>query len=82
MRTAPFRVVDLITTDQDRKFEPAGRLATAIIDLLQEEKDCRPTDLKAIGFEPDEVDAYWHMARALAFVELRLMSGSAPHEGE
>jgi hypothetical protein len=74
MNHAPFLVVDLITTDEDRKFEPAGRMASAIIDLLQRQKVCRPLDLTVMGFAPGEVEDYWHMAHALAAVELKLMS--------
>lgn len=82
MTKPSFRVVDLITTDQDRKFEPAGRLASVIIDLIQKQTNCRPNDLKAIGFPADEVDAHFHMAQALASVELKLMSAPAFSEDE
>lgn len=73
MNTPTFHIVDLITTDPDRKFEPAGRLASAIIGVLQRQENCYPTDLKAVGFEAEEIDAHWHMAHTLAMVELKLM---------
>lgn len=73
MTSSPIRVIDLITTDHDKKFEPAGCLASAIVSLLQQKRQCRPSELVAIGFAAEEVDAYWHMAHALALVEIHLM---------
>jgi len=67
------RVVDLVTTDEGQKFEPAGRMAAAIIDITQEQGGCLPQDLNAKGFAPDEVASHWHLAQSLASVELRLM---------
>ncbi len=75
MKNTTLRVVDLVTTDEDRKFEPAARMASAILDLLQRRNDCRPHDLTAVGFSSDEVSAHWHLAHSLASVELALMSG-------
>ncbi len=71
---ASLRIVDCITTHQDRKFEPAGRMADAIIELTQTNGDCLPQDLNGVGFTPDEVAQHWHMAKSLADVELKLMS--------
>ena len=67
-------VVDLITSDKDKKFAPAGRMATAIIEITRENGGCLPQDLNAKGFTPEEVAAHWHMAQSLAAVELRLMN--------
>lgn len=67
------RVVDLITSDEDKKFAPAGRMASAIIEIVQENGGCLPQDLHARGFTPAEVAQHWHMARSLAAVEIKLM---------
>ena len=73
-KNAPVQVVDLITTDQDKKYEPAGRLATAIVEIVQEQGDCLPQDLFEKGFSPREVFQHWHMALSLANVEINLMN--------
>ena len=70
-------VIDLITTDKDKRFAPAGRMATAIMEITQEQGGCLPQDLNEKGFAPDEVAKYWHMAKSLAEVEIKLMSGKA-----
>jgi len=72
--TPALQVIDLITTDEGRKFAPAGRMATAIIELTQQNGDCFPQDLSSKGFTPKEVAEQWHMAHSLAAVELNLMS--------
>jgi hypothetical protein len=36
-------VVDLVTSDEDRRFAPAGRMAAAIIELTQENGGWRPS---------------------------------------
>jgi hypothetical protein len=68
------RVVDLITSDEDKKFAPAGRMAAVIIEITQENGRCLPQDLNARGFTPAEVAQHWHMARSLAAVEMQLMN--------
>jgi hypothetical protein len=68
------RAVDLITTDEDKRFAPAGRMAAAIIEITAEQGGCLPQDLNAKGFMPDEVAKYWHMAKSLAEVEMKLMN--------
>ena len=68
-----FRVVDLVTSDDDKRFAPAGRMAAAIIEITQEKGGCLPQDLNARGFTPDEVAEHWHLARSLAEVEIKLM---------
>jgi hypothetical protein len=66
------RVVDLITSNEDKRFAPAGRMAAAIIEITQENGRCLPQDLNARGFTPAEVAQHWHMARSLAAVEMQL----------
>ncbi|HUY67918.1 MAG TPA: hypothetical protein VMV79_01280 [Alphaproteobacteria bacterium] len=73
----PVLVADLITTDEDRKFAPAGCMATAIVDLTRKNGGCLPQDLNVEGFSPDEVAEFWHMAHSLAAVELKLMEGQS-----
>jgi hypothetical protein len=68
------RVVDLITSDEDQKFAPAGRMAAAIIEIIQEQGGCLPQDVNARGFTPAEVAKHWHLAKTLAEVEMKLMS--------
>jgi hypothetical protein len=67
-------VVDLITSDEDRKFAPAGRMAAAIIEITRENGGCLPQDLNVKGFTPAEVARHWHMAKSLAEVEMKLMN--------
>jgi hypothetical protein len=67
------RVVDLVSGDKDKRYEPAGRMAAAIIAITQKNGDCLPQDLNAQGFTPDEVAENWHLAKSLAVVELQLM---------
>ena len=71
---AALRVVDLVSSDEDKKYEPAGRMAAAIIEITRENGDCLPQDLNAKGFTPDEVVKHYHMAKSLAAVEMKLMS--------
>ncbi|MCP3385972.1 hypothetical protein NLM31_36850 [Bradyrhizobium sp. CCGUVB4N] len=69
---AALRVVDLVSDDQDKRYEPAGRMAAAIIKVTQEQGACLPQDLNQRGFTPDEVVKHWHLANSLAAVELKL----------
>jgi hypothetical protein len=64
----------LVNTRDNKKFELAGRIAAAIIHITQAQGGCLPQDLNAHDFTPDEIASHWHMARALAVVELKLMS--------
>jgi hypothetical protein len=73
-RDGTMLVVDLITTDEDKRFAPAGRMATAIIEITQKNGGCLPQDLNERGFTPAEVAEHWHMAQSLAAVEMNLMS--------
>ena len=64
--------VNLITAGMDKKFEPAGRMATAIVEMFQEKSDCVPDDLNERGFSSADITNNWHMALSLAEVEMRL----------
>jgi hypothetical protein len=66
-------VVDLVSGDKDKRYEPAGRMAAAIIDMMKENGACLPRDLNEKGFDQDEVAQHWYLAKSLAAVELRLM---------
>jgi hypothetical protein len=35
-------VVDLVTSDEDKRFAPAGRMASTIIEITREKGDCLP----------------------------------------
>ncbi len=72
-REPSIRVVDLVTSDDDNRFAPAGRMAAAIIEITQESGWCLPQDLNARGFTPAEVAQHWHLAKSLAEVEMKLM---------
>jgi hypothetical protein len=72
--TSTLRVADLVGDDESKKYEPAGRMAIAIIEITRANGGCLPQDLNAKGFTPDEVAMHWHMAKSLAAVELKLMS--------
>lgn len=65
------RIVDQITTETDKRFEPVARMADAIVKSMQETGDCEQRDLLALGFAHQDVSALWHFANALAVIELR-----------
>ena len=75
------RIVDLVSDDSDKRYEPAGRMASVIIEVTKEKGGCLPQDLNERGFTPDEVARHWHMAKSISAVELKLMSESPlrPH---
>ena len=54
-------------------FAPCERMATDIVELLKTNGKCRPEDLEADGFSPDEIMRHWRMAYGLAKVELKWM---------
>lgn len=60
------------TSDTERKFSVAERMATAIVAIMRGQEGCLPHDLVAKGFTRDEIDRHWAMAKALAHVELNL----------
>ena len=71
------RIVDLVSSDNDKRYAPAGLMATAIIEIMQENKECLPHYLNAKGFGPDEIAQHWHLAKSLAAIEMRLMGAAA-----
>lgn len=66
----PMHVVDLITTGEDKKFAPAGRMAAAIIKITKQKGGCLPQDLNEKGFTSQEVFDLWDMANSIAAVEM------------
>ncbi|MDD3183324.1 MAG: hypothetical protein PHD48_11060 [Alphaproteobacteria bacterium] len=79
MKTAPSsslvpHVITLAAAAFDEKFVPYQRMAGAIIDLTNRNGACEPKDLLALGFSHQETIDLWHMANAIANVELRLMN--------
>jgi hypothetical protein len=67
------QVIDLIGVEFDEKFAPYQRMANVIIHLTRKNGGCLPQDLLARGFTIQETRDLWHMANAMANVELRLM---------
>ena len=67
------QVIKLIGTEFDSKFAPYQRMANVIIHLTRKCGDCLPEDLLSLGFSKKETNERWHMAHAMASVELRLM---------
>ena len=64
-------VVDLITDKTTRRFEPAGRMASAIIEITRDTGGCLPQDLNEKGFTPEEVIDHWPLAKCLATLEMQ-----------
>lgn len=64
------RIVDLITTATDKRFEPVARMADAIVAMILETGDCEQKDILARGFTRQDITCLWHFANALAFIEL------------
>ncbi|MDD3183473.1 MAG: hypothetical protein PHD48_11825 [Alphaproteobacteria bacterium] len=67
------QVISLIGAEFDCKYLSHQRMANAIIHLTRKNGDCCPLDLLKVGFSEQETDERWHMAHAMAAVELRLM---------
>lgn len=72
-------VVDLISDDPNNKFAPYGRMATAIVDITRKKGMCAALDLLEAGFTRQEIDDLFHMANAMAAVELKLMDSQSSH---
>lgn len=72
------QVAELAGLKLGRKFVPYQRMAGAIIALTNENGDCEPKDLLSLGYSTEATKERWHMAHAMAAVELRLME--AHHE--
>lgn len=66
-------IPQIINIADDSKFVPYQRMANAIIFLTQKFGGCIPGDLLALGFSKQDAEERWHMAQAMAAVELRLM---------
>ncbi|MFY9288428.1 MAG: hypothetical protein WAO98_07990 [Alphaproteobacteria bacterium] len=66
-------VVDLVTADDNKKYECAAKMALVIIEITNEKGSCLPQDLNERGFTPIAVTEHWHMAQSLASVEINLM---------
>ena len=67
------RVADLELPEPEGKFAFAARMAAAIVAIIKEKDGCLPYDLAAKGFTYEEIDRHWPMAKALAYVELKIM---------
>ncbi|MFA4995194.1 MAG: hypothetical protein WC521_07835 [Bdellovibrionales bacterium] len=66
-------MTSLISINLGNKFIPYERMANVIIDLTCKKGRCFPQDLLPLGFSKDETNERWHLANAMANVELRLM---------
>lgn len=64
-------IVDQITTETDKRFEPVARMADAIVKTTLEFGDCSQQDLLARGFTHHDIASLWHFAHALAAIELK-----------
>lgn len=71
------QVVDIIDIDLGRKYSAHKRLANGILHVTRQIGACTEQDLLPLGFRQDEISESWHMARAMADVELRLMARSS-----
>ncbi len=69
-------VIDLVSENPENKFAPYQRMANAIIDLTNKNGECLPQDLLPFGYSKEEIDERWHMAKAMANVELKLAERS------
>jgi hypothetical protein len=69
-------VVDLVIENPKNKFAPYARMANAIIAVTKEKGGCLPQDLLEKGFSKEETVERWHMANAMASVDLKLESVS------
>lgn len=58
----------------DDRFSTQQRLATVIVAYTRLYGDCRREDLTAHGFLPEDIDRLWSMAKALADLELSVMT--------
>jgi hypothetical protein len=67
------QVIDLIGIGFDKKFAPHLRMANVIIKLTHKNGVCHPQDLLPFGFTKHETKDLWHMASAMASIELKLM---------
>jgi hypothetical protein len=67
------RASDPAAPQDEAKFAVVQSMATAIVAIMREQGGCVPHDLAAKGFSHEEIDRHWAMAKALAYVELKIM---------
>jgi hypothetical protein len=67
-------VIDVMNENPHNKFAPYQRMATAIVEVTKEKGGCLPQDLLEKGFTKEETIDRWHMAHAMAEIELKLMN--------
>ena len=63
----------MIFDNPNNKFAPYWRMAKAIIEQTHKKGECEPQDLLALGFTKQETIDLWHMANAMAAVEMGLV---------
>jgi hypothetical protein len=54
-------------------------MANAIVEIKKEKGGCLPQDLHEKEFTPTEVAERWHMANAMADIEMKLMDSKPSH---
>jgi hypothetical protein len=71
------QAVEHAVTELRKRRKPEGaadsvldRMASAIEEKIQSSGDCKPHELRPLGFSPDEIARHWPMAYALACVSL------------
>ncbi len=69
-------IVDQITTETDKRFEPVARMADAIVKITLKSGCCEQRDLLVLGFPHQDVATLWHFANALAVIEIRCRENS------
>jgi hypothetical protein len=74
-------VIDLQSDNPANKFAPYQRMANVIIELTNKNGECFPEDLLKHGFSKEETRERWHMANAMAEVELKLTLGISSRHG-
>lgn len=67
-------VVDPVSENSKNKYAPYERMATAIVKITKENGGCLPHNLLEKGFTRQETVDLWHMAQAMAEIELKLMA--------
>jgi hypothetical protein len=66
-------VTNLVSGKPESKFARYERMAKAIVELTKKNGGCLPQDLLQHDFTKQETIDLWHMANAMAEVELKLM---------
>ena len=70
-------IIDLMNESPSKRFSIYQHMATTIVDLTRENGGCLPQDLLQHGFTKEETVELWHMAHAMAEVELKHMESNA-----